>query len=237
MSARGGHISLRCCVSVSPTLTMRSRCCSADSARSHSHTMQPRAAHTCAAARRGCGERSRGPARPGRLVTGGSKAPDAPLSQELLAHGCTVITCARDITPLVELSAAQPRCRICADVSTAEGRSPLLSTVDRQFSAELDILANNVGTNLQGVHRLHRGRVRGSQCDQPVLRLPLEPYAPPSADEHASVPSGRACITPVHASRLAGMCYAAFAQRRRGCVINVSVRPVRRPITQERRTR
>ena len=147
----GGHISLRCCVSCQSDTDDAESLLPADSARSHSHTMQPRAAHTVQPHAEGAASAKPWDLR-GRvaLVTGGSKGLGRAIVEELLAHGCTVITCARDITPLVELSAAQPRCVvICADVSTAEGRSLLLSTVDRQFSAELDILVNNVGTNLR----------------------------------------------------------------------------------------
>lgn len=106
------------------------------------------------------------------LVTGGSKGLGRAIVEELLSHGCTVLTCARDISPLWELSASNPRCTaVAADVSTPEGRATLLAALDelsdgttRKRSAAaaldetqqdgegtygLDILVNNVGVNLR----------------------------------------------------------------------------------------
>lgn len=86
------------------------------------------------------------------LVTGGSKGLGRAIVEELLDQGCSVLTCARDVTPLAELrECADGRCfTVEADVATAEGRSALLKALDAHFGDRgLDILVNNVGTNLR----------------------------------------------------------------------------------------
>ncbi|EOD13493.1 putative tropinone reductase [Emiliania huxleyi CCMP1516] len=87
------------------------------------------------------------------VVTGGSKGLGRAIVEELLDHGCTVLTCARDVSPLADLLSREAggRCiAIEADVSTASGRALLVSEVEARFGARgLDVLVNNVGTNLR----------------------------------------------------------------------------------------
>lgn len=68
------------------------------------------------------------------LVTGGSKGLGRAIVEELLEQGCTVLTCARDLSPLEALLAAEPRCSaVAADVSTAEGRATLLKALSNEI--------------------------------------------------------------------------------------------------------
>jgi len=85
------------------------------------------------------------------LVTGGSKGIGRGIVEELLAHGCTVVTCARDTSPLDDLCKSHEGQLhvLCADVSTSEGRKCLVSFVDDSLDGNLDILVNNVGTNVR----------------------------------------------------------------------------------------
>mgnify|MGYP002881409769 CR=1 FL=1 len=86
------------------------------------------------------------------IVTGGSKGLGRAIVEELLAQGCEVITCARDLAPLGPLLASETRLSaVEADVSTEEGRATLIDAMRARFGAEcaLDILVNNVGTNVR----------------------------------------------------------------------------------------
>jgi Tropinone reductase 1 len=104
------------------------------------------------------------------VVTGGSKGLGRAIVEELLSQGCEVITCARDVGPLAALLAAEPQLTaVVADVSTPDGRRALLAAIKQRFAdedattgaesgggasgggpaARLDLLVNNVGTNLR----------------------------------------------------------------------------------------
>jgi len=86
------------------------------------------------------------------VVTGGSKGLGRAIVEELLAQGCEVLTCARDVSPLDELvREADGRCiAVKADVSTADGRAALLAELENAFGERgLNVLVNNVGTNLR----------------------------------------------------------------------------------------
>ena len=86
------------------------------------------------------------------IVTGGSKGLGRAIVEELLAQGCEVTTCARDLAPLGPLLASETRLSaVEADVSTEEGRATLIDAMRARFGAEcaLDILVNNVGTNVR----------------------------------------------------------------------------------------
>ena len=89
------------------------------------------------------------------VVTGGSKGLGRAIVEELMAQGCTVLTCARDVAPLTDLVDASGRGGGCciaieADLSTAAGREALVSEAERRFGARgLGLLVNNVGTNLR----------------------------------------------------------------------------------------
>lgn len=88
------------------------------------------------------------------LVTGGTKGIGAAIVSQLSSLGCRVLTCSRNGDELAE--------RICewndigldvqgvvADVSTPEGRETLRNEVETRFEGRLDILVNNVGTNIR----------------------------------------------------------------------------------------
>ena len=128
------------------------------------------------------------------LVTGGSKGIGRAIVEEFLSQGCEVLTCARDITPLEELTSREPRCvAVQADVSTTAGRELLLKTLKRRFAFTLDVLVNNVGTN---------------------LRKPSERYTEDEYDELCATNQGSA----FHLTRL---CFDALRPRQ-GCVVNIS---------------
>ena len=114
--------------------------------------------------------------------------------EELLAHGCEVLTCARDITPLTSLTSHDGRCvAVAADVATASGRDVLLRTLRRRFSFNLDILVNCVSTNL---------------C-KPSTAYTVAEYDALQATNQAAA---------FHLSRA---CFGAL-RHRMGCVVNVS---------------
>ncbi|CAE8584702.1 unnamed protein product [Polarella glacialis] len=89
------------------------------------------------------------------LVTGGSKGIGRAIVEEFLSQGAKVVTCARDVSELQghpalgQLDGTAPKLVIvAADVSTSEGRGKALgATLDAH--GRLDILVNNVGTNLR----------------------------------------------------------------------------------------
>lgn len=130
------------------------------------------------------------------LVTGGSKGLGRAIVEELLKHGCEVLTCARDLTPLAALVSSEPRCvAVQADVATAEGRQKLLALIARRYSGNLDILVNNVGTNLRRTSASHE-------------------YTDAEYDLVVSTNQSSA----FHLTR---QCYAAL-KKRKGSVVNVS---------------
>jgi len=130
------------------------------------------------------------------VVTGGSKGLGRAIVDELLEQGCTVLTCARDLGPLQDLlKNADGRCiAVEADVSTASGRASLMKEIETCFgSGGLDILVNNVGTNLR----------------KPSVEYTDEEYDMLQATNQASA---------FHLSR---QCYKLL-KKAQGCVISVS---------------
>ncbi|GAB5353945.1 hypothetical protein AAMO2058_000077700 [Amorphochlora amoebiformis] len=89
------------------------------------------------------------------IVTGGTKGIGRAVVDELVALGARVITCSRNIK---ELSTIESEIRqaggnvvgIQADVSTYEGRENFMEAASETLgSSPLDILVNNVGTNIR----------------------------------------------------------------------------------------
>lgn len=125
------------------------------------------------------------------LVTGGSKGIGRAIVDELVAEGATVIACARDTAPLQN---AGPRVvPICADVSTTEGRARLLEAVE-STGGVLDILVNNVGTN---------------------IRKATTEYS----DEEFDCLMATNLHSAFHLSR---QCFARWLRGSKGCIVNIS---------------
>ena len=79
-------------------------------------------------------------------VTGGSRGLGRAVVDELLRQGCsTVIACARNVESLAELENVVA---VTADVRTTEGRRAFVDAI--ATTGGLDILVNNVGTNVRG---------------------------------------------------------------------------------------
>jgi Tropinone reductase 1 len=87
------------------------------------------------------------------LVTGATLGIGAAVAEEFLSLGATVLAVARDaerVTAQVERwrSRGARAHGLAADLSTAEGRSAVLRRL-AEFGAPLDVLVNNVGTNIR----------------------------------------------------------------------------------------
>lgn len=80
------------------------------------------------------------------MVTGGSKGIGRAICEEFVAQGVKVLTCARDVS---ELDLPEGVDFLAADVSTPDGREALLKYVRDEFHGALDVLVNNVGTNVR----------------------------------------------------------------------------------------
>ncbi|KAL9181333.1 hypothetical protein ACHAXT_010138 [Thalassiosira profunda] len=89
------------------------------------------------------------------LVTGGTKGIGAAIVTQLSALGCRVLTCSRNGDELADRlfewsdKYGLDVCGVVADVSTPEGRDILRQEVETRFSGKLDVLVNNVGTNIR----------------------------------------------------------------------------------------
>ncbi|CAM9988995.1 unnamed protein product [Discosporangium mesarthrocarpum] len=88
------------------------------------------------------------------LVTGGTKGIGRAVVEELASLGATVITCSRngqDVEKCVEELRAKGMDvhGIEADVTSNEGRERLEEKAAEVFGGKLDILVNNVGTNIR----------------------------------------------------------------------------------------
>ena len=86
------------------------------------------------------------------LVTGGTKGIGRAVVEELLALGADVLFCARDAKEVEDaaatLAAAASDVRgIVADVTAPTGRTTIVDAV--RSGAPLDVLVNNVGTNIR----------------------------------------------------------------------------------------
>ncbi|KAK7312450.1 hypothetical protein VNO77_36321 [Canavalia gladiata] len=87
------------------------------------------------------------------LVTGGSKGIGYAIVEELAQLGATVHTCARNETELNEsihewaTKGYTVTGSVC-DVASSADREKLIARVSSQFNGKLNILVNNVGTNI-----------------------------------------------------------------------------------------
>ncbi|XP_059429422.1 tropinone reductase homolog At2g29360-like [Corylus avellana] len=87
------------------------------------------------------------------LVTGGSKGIGYAIVEELAALGATVHTCSRneaDVNKCVrewEAKGFRVTGSVC-DLSSRAQREELMNTISHQFNGKLNILINNVGTNI-----------------------------------------------------------------------------------------
>lgn len=85
----------------------------------------------------------------------GTKGIGAAVVTQLSSLGCSVLTCARNADELADrLSEWNDQHGfhvhgVVADVSTPEGRDVLRKEVENTFDGKLDILVNNVGTNIR----------------------------------------------------------------------------------------
>jgi len=86
------------------------------------------------------------------VVTGGTKGIGLAVTRELLELGAHVLVASRGearLDPALSAAAKEARLHLVqADVATAPGRSRILDTVTATWGA-LDILVNNVGTNIR----------------------------------------------------------------------------------------
>ncbi|KAL3782537.1 hypothetical protein HJC23_005211, partial [Cyclotella cryptica] len=89
------------------------------------------------------------------LVTGGTKGIGSAIVTQLSSLGCTVLTCSRNADELADRlyewndQHGLDVHGVVADVSTAEGREILRKEIESRFGGKLDILINNVGTNIR----------------------------------------------------------------------------------------
>jgi len=89
------------------------------------------------------------------LVTGGTKGIGAAIVTQLSSLGCQVITCSRNGDELAERLSEWNEQHgldvhgVVADVSTAEGRQILRKEIEQRFKGKLDVLVNNVGSNIR----------------------------------------------------------------------------------------
>src|SRR5436190_1592460 len=86
------------------------------------------------------------------VVTGGTRGIGLAVVLELLELGASVVTAGRDLEDLdARLTSARDAGRltlIAADLATSEGRAALIEAIPETWDT-LDILVNNVGTNVR----------------------------------------------------------------------------------------
>lgn len=88
------------------------------------------------------------------LVTGGTKGIGSGIVEELGRHGANVFTCARtdaDLTEAIDrwTAAGLQVSGVVADCSKQEDREKLVQSCQEHFGGQLDVLVNNVGTNIR----------------------------------------------------------------------------------------
>jgi len=88
------------------------------------------------------------------VCTGGTKGLGRAIVEELASLGASVYTCARSSEDLVAAitdwkGRGLDVSGIACDVSKSEGRQALLQGMETAFKGKLDILVNNVGTNIR----------------------------------------------------------------------------------------
>mmetsp|Transcript_5122 Transcript_5122/g.20470 ORF Transcript_5122/g.20470 Transcript_5122/m.20470 type:complete len:289 (-) Transcript_5122:511-1377(-) len=89
------------------------------------------------------------------IVTGGSEGIGEAVVEELSRLGCSVLTCGRSEEKLEKALLKWKKMglrkikTVVADVSTADGQAALVEACAEHFGDCLDILVNNVGTNIR----------------------------------------------------------------------------------------
>ncbi|CAM9448889.1 unnamed protein product [Sphacelaria rigidula] len=88
------------------------------------------------------------------LVTGGSKGIGKAIVEEMASLGAWVLTCSRDDKDMAVCIQKWKEAGLNvngtqADVTTPEGREKLTNMANTLFGGKLDILVNNVGTNIR----------------------------------------------------------------------------------------
>mmetsp|Transcript_28659 Transcript_28659/g.93638 ORF Transcript_28659/g.93638 Transcript_28659/m.93638 type:complete len:267 (-) Transcript_28659:1864-2664(-) len=83
------------------------------------------------------------------IVTGGTKGLGLAIVEELIARGASVVTCARNVKEASPVHSIEGCTAVAADVSTRDGREILLAAAEKAHGRRLDILINNVGTNIR----------------------------------------------------------------------------------------
>lgn len=87
------------------------------------------------------------------LITGATKGIGFAIAEEFLRLGAAVLICSRtdsDVQQTVETLSVHGQINgVVADVSTPSGRQLLLAALDAQWPDGMDVLVNNVGTNLR----------------------------------------------------------------------------------------
>src|SRR5690349_17772336 len=82
------------------------------------------------------------------FVSGGTKGIGRAVVEELSALGAIVMFCARNASEVDEATKATGARGIVSDVTTGEGRGAIVAAI-RDSHSKLDVLVNNVGTNLR----------------------------------------------------------------------------------------
>ena len=89
------------------------------------------------------------------VVTGGTKGIGSAIVTQLSSLGCTVLTCSRNQKDLADRlhewrdQHGLDVHGVVADVSTPDGREILRQEIETRFGGKLDVLINNVGTNIR----------------------------------------------------------------------------------------
>jgi Tropinone reductase 1 len=142
------------------------------------------------------------------LVTGATLGIGLAVAEEFLSLGATVLTVARDAKRLDE-QLERWRSRgaraegLAADVSRAEGRSAVLRRLE-EFGAGLDVLVNNVGTNIRKAAVEYT-----SEEYERIISTNLTSAFELTRSAHALLKSARAGASVVNVSSVSGLTHTS----------------------------